>query len=164
MKVKVSSPSGTIFHYHFKYRGFADLTTQVNFVKHGVITTVVHSGSCVEASHQEKFILVLLVYKKLSLSISMYHTMKMYPYVTRHHAMMTYGGMEIQLHTFLTLALDEGNWSASCHSHCTMGERACSTHWIGDWVGPRVGLDTVTKRNKYPAPTENQTLVTQSVI
>jgi hypothetical protein len=26
------------------------------------------------------------------------------------------------------------------------GERATGTHWIGGWVGPRVGLDAVEKR------------------
>jgi hypothetical protein len=29
----------------------------------------------------------------------------------------------------------------------TPGERAPDTHCIGDWVGPRVGLDAVEKRN-----------------
>jgi hypothetical protein len=26
------------------------------------------------------------------------------------------------------------------------GERSLGTHWIGGWVGPRAGLDTVVKR------------------
>jgi hypothetical protein len=30
-------------------------------------------------------------------------------------------------------------------------ERATGTHWMGDWVGPRAGLDTVSKR-KVPSP------------
>jgi len=30
-----------------------------------------------------------------------------------------YGGVDIQLHTFLTLALDGGEWSASHPSHFT---------------------------------------------
>jgi hypothetical protein len=28
----------------------------------------------------------------------------------------------------------------------THGERAPGTHWIGGWVGPRIGLDAVVKR------------------
>jgi len=43
----------------------------------------------------------------------------------------------------LTSALDGGEWSASCPGHFTHRERAPGTHWIGGWVGPRVGLDTV---------------------
>jgi len=27
------------------------------------------------------------------------------------------------------------------------GERVPGTHWIRDWVGPRVGLDAVVKRD-----------------
>jgi hypothetical protein len=30
------------------------------------------------------------------------------------------------------------------------GERASGTHWIGDWVGPRTGLDDVKNRNILP--------------
>jgi hypothetical protein len=43
-------------------------------------------------------------------------------------------------------ALDRGEWSASRPCHFTPGERAPGTHWIGGWVGPRVGLDAVEKR------------------
>jgi len=46
------------------------------------------------------------------------------------------GGVEVQLHAFLTLAIDGGEWSASCPSCFTYGERASSIHWIGGWVGP----------------------------
>jgi hypothetical protein len=28
------------------------------------------------------------------------------------------------------------------------GERAPGTHWIGDWVGPRAGLDAVAEKKK----------------
>jgi hypothetical protein len=34
-----------------------------------------------------------------------------------------------------------GKWSASRPFRLTPGERAPDTHWIGDWVGPSVGLD-----------------------
>jgi hypothetical protein len=45
-----------------------------------------------------------------------------------------------------TFILDGGEWSASCSCHSTPGEETPGAHWIGGWVGPRVGLDTVEKR------------------
>jgi hypothetical protein len=51
----------------------------------------------------------------------------------------------------LTSALDGGEWSASHLGRFTPRERAPSTHWIGGWVGPRNGLDTVSKI-KIPSP------------
>jgi len=44
------------------------------------------------------------------------------------------------------LALDGGEWSASRPSRFTSRERVASTHWIGGWVGPRAGLDAVSKK------------------
>jgi len=40
--------------------------------------------------------------------------------------------LEVQLHTFLTLALDGSKWAVS-----RPGERAPSTYWIGGWMDPR---------------------------
>jgi hypothetical protein len=51
----------------------------------------------------------------------------------------------------LASALDGGEWSTSRPSRFTARERAPGTHWIGGWVGPRAGLDTVVKR-KIPSP------------
>jgi hypothetical protein len=51
----------------------------------------------------------------------------------------------------LTLALDGGEWSASCPGHFTPRERAPGIHWIGGWVGPRTILDVVVER-KIPSP------------
>jgi hypothetical protein len=38
-------------------------------------------------------------------------------------------GVEIQLHTFLTLTLDGGEWSSSFLGHLTSRK-----DWIGDWM------------------------------
>jgi hypothetical protein len=46
----------------------------------------------------------------------------------------------------LTSELDGDEWSVSRPGLCTPRERALDTHWIGGWVGPRVGLHTVVKR------------------
>jgi hypothetical protein len=44
---------------------------------------------------------------------------------------------------FLTSALDGGEWSASRHGCFTPGGRDAGTHWIGGWLGPRIGLDVL---------------------
>lgn len=47
-------------------------------------------------------------------------------------------GVKVELHTFQTLVLDRGIWSASCSSYFTTIERIPNTHWIG--VRPGVGM------------------------
>lgn len=42
----------------------------------------------------------------------------------KHHAMKTQGGVEIKLHTFLTLALDGGEWPPLYSCNFIPGERA----------------------------------------
>jgi hypothetical protein len=59
--------------------------------------------------------------------------------------MKEYGGVDVYIHIFLTLALVGGEWPASCPSPFTAGERAPCTHWIGGWVGPRAGLENMEK-------------------
>jgi hypothetical protein len=44
--------------------------------------------------------------------------------LTEHHAMKAYWGVEVQLHAFLTLALDGGEWSAPRPVHFTPSESA----------------------------------------
>jgi hypothetical protein len=56
-------------------------------------------------------------------------------FLIKHHVMKTYRGVKIQLHAFLMLALDEGEWSASCCSHFNPGERSHSTvRWHDLWA------------------------------
>jgi hypothetical protein len=66
--------------------------------------------------------------------------------------MKAYGGVDVQIHIVLTSALVGGEWSASRPCCFTPGERARSTHWIGDWVDRRAGLDDVEKRKFLTLP------------
>jgi hypothetical protein len=66
--------------------------------------------------------------------------------------MKAYGGVDVQIHVFLTSELVWGEWSASRPGRFTTHERASRTHWIGGWVGPRAGLDDVEKRKFLPLP------------
>jgi hypothetical protein len=45
-------------------------------------------------------------------------------HLTKHHAKHTYGGMEVYLHAFLTLAIEEGERSVSRIGSFTPGECA----------------------------------------
>jgi hypothetical protein len=60
--------------------------------------------------------------------------------------MKAYGGVDVEIYIFLTLALVGGEWSASLRKRFNSGEIAPSTHWLGSWVDPRAGLDDVNKR------------------
>jgi hypothetical protein len=53
--------------------------------------------------------------------------------------MKTYGRVDIYAQVILTSVLAGGEWSASRSGRFTPVERAHFTHWIGGWVGPRVG-------------------------
>jgi hypothetical protein len=50
--------------------------------------------------------------------------------LTKHHAVKMYGGVEVQIHVFLTSVLDGGKWSVSRPRRFTPGERAPGTQWI----------------------------------
>jgi hypothetical protein len=63
--------------------------------------------------------------------------------------MKVYGGVNVQIHIFLTSALAAGEWSASRPGRFAPGERAPGTHWIGGWVDPRAGLDNMEKRKFF---------------
>jgi hypothetical protein len=60
--------------------------------------------------------------------------------------MKEYGGVDVWIHIFLTLALVGGEWSVSRSGRFTPRLRATSNYWIGGWVGPRAILDEVEKR------------------
>jgi hypothetical protein len=56
---------------------------------------------------------------------------------------------------FLTSIIDGGEWSASRRGRFTYGERASGTHWIGGWVDPRAGLDSVKRTLSRPRRESN---------
>jgi hypothetical protein len=68
----------------------------------------------------------------------------------QHYAMKMYGGVDINLHIFITLALDGGKWSASHASHLNPWKIVPSTNFIGGWMGLRACLCLVAKE-KVPA-------------
>jgi hypothetical protein len=49
-------------------------------------------------------------------------------------------------YSFLTSALDGGEWSASRSGRFNSREITPGTHWTGSWVGSRAGLDEEEKR------------------
>jgi hypothetical protein len=61
--------------------------------------------------------------------------------------MKTYGGVDVEIHIFLTSAQVGGEWSASRPCRFTPG-----THFIGGWVDPRVGLDDMEKLKFFTLP------------
>jgi len=67
--------------------------------------------------------------------------------ITEEHEFKAYWGNGGIVPRILDLCLDSGEWSASHPGRFTPKQRAPGTHWIGDWVGPRVGLDAVEYNN-----------------
>ena len=65
------------------------------------------------------------------------------------------GGAELQLHSFLTTALDGGEWSTSCPCRFppTTPRKNCSTSGIVGCVGPKACLDGFGDENTFlPLP------------
>jgi hypothetical protein len=63
----------------------------------------------------------------------------------KHHAMKTYGGVEVHFHAFLNSVLEGDEWLASRPGRFIPGETDSGTQWIGGWVGPSVGVGMVVK-------------------
>jgi hypothetical protein len=61
--------------------------------------------------------------------------------------MKTYGGVDVEIHVFLTSALVGGKWPASRPDRFTPG-----TNCIADWVDPRAGLDALEKEKFFTLP------------
>jgi hypothetical protein len=72
--------------------------------------------------------------------------------------------MEVQLHIFLSSALDGGEQSPPCPDHFILDGKKPCTYSIGGWKDPRASLDKMAKR-KTPiiAPAGNHTLIIQPI-
>jgi hypothetical protein len=66
-------------------------------------------------------------------------------YMSRRHTGI--GGVELKLHSFLTLALDASELSSLRPCRFIPWERTPSTNWIGRWVDPAAGLDVSVTSN-----------------
>jgi hypothetical protein len=66
--------------------------------------------------------------------------------------MKAYGGVDVQIHIFLTSALAGGEWSASRPFRFIPGETASDSNWIGGWLGPSASMDDVEKRKWLTLP------------
>jgi hypothetical protein len=77
------------------------------------------------------------------------------PVLIKHYALKTYCVMQAHLQTFITLALEGEDHSATCPGRFIPGKRTPGTQRTWDWVDPRAGQDTVARR-KIPAPIRNR--------
>jgi hypothetical protein len=86
-------------------------------------------------------------------------------YLIKHRAMKTSGEVEVQLHTFITSAIQGGEWSCSRHSHFIPGLRALGTHWMKGLVGPqsRSGRCGEEEKNSFIFSPGNRTPVIKPV-
>jgi hypothetical protein len=64
-------------------------------------------------------------------------------------------GSGVRAPSFLTLVLDWSKWLASRPCYFIPKERAPGSHWIGGWVGPRLGLDAAETRTKLHCQDSN---------
>jgi hypothetical protein len=62
------------------------------------------------------------------------------------HFMKACGGVEVQLLSLLTLALDGGVWKTANTTAFLPGKEHPLYSWIGGCVGPRTGLGVLEKR------------------
>jgi hypothetical protein len=64
--------------------------------------------------------------------------------------MKAYGGMDVQIHIFLTSTLVGGEWSASRPARFTPGEKAPGTNLIRGWVASEPVWATWRRENSWP--------------
>jgi hypothetical protein len=64
--------------------------------------------------------------------------------------MKTDGGVDVQIHVFLTSAIVGGEWSASSTGRFTpRGKNPHGSHWIEGWAGPEPVWTTWRSEDSY---------------
>jgi len=66
-----------------------------------------------------------------------------------YHDMKTYWVNGDVAFPILTSAVDGGESLGSCPGRFNCGKITSFTHWIGGWVSPRDGLETVVRRKSF---------------
>lgn len=85
--------------------------------------------------------------------------------LTKHYDVKMCDSVEVQLHSFLSSALDRSEWLASCFVCFTPLESAAGSHWRRDWMGPTASLDMITKRKtSFPCQESNPSCAASSLI
>jgi hypothetical protein len=62
--------------------------------------------------------------------------------IIKHYARKTYGGVNVQIHVFLTSAVVTGEWSAAINPGKSPGN-----YWIRGWVNPEPVWTTCRREN-----------------
>ena len=78
--------------------------------------------------------------------------MKLHLYIIKDYVTKAYGEMEVELHEFLILTLDKGEWSASQAGHLTLGEERPITPFPEGWVDPMLAWRRSRKQKSPPPP------------
>jgi hypothetical protein len=84
-------------------------------------------------------------------------------YLTKHHAIKTYGGVEVYLHSFLTEILDGGDLSASRPGRFTPMVKSPWYPLDRRLGGPQSRSGRGDEKKKIPSATGNGTSAVQSV-
>ena len=64
------------------------------------------------------------------------------------HTLGAQGETQVQLHSFITPALDGNAWSASRYGRCTPDAGDHGAHCIGGWLGSTPGMDVSEKTSR----------------
>jgi hypothetical protein len=116
--------------------------------------TVIVPVPAVRTSHVELYFLPRIYLSRILRvsSIRLRQRIKLFLCLTKHYAMETYGGVDVQIHKFLTSELDGSDWSVSRPVRFTLWEKSRVIHWIGGWVGTGTVLGAVKKEKILPLP------------
>jgi hypothetical protein len=104
-----------------------------------------------------------IIFSLYCVNIYMYNTVYMlHKYLKKQSSPATcrggiWGERRYSFYSFLTSALDRGEWLASRPGRTLPRGRTLGTHCTGDWVGPRAGLDTEV-RGKILCPCRGSNL------